>query len=162
MITAVSDITQISDRCFRARTFRGGYVDVFVNPSQSELVKVASKKTNRIRFTADNRSPQKVWVWDASKAIHYEMLPLLAADRCDVYPYILGGVAELQGSNAVMIGWDNFYHLMNVMDSCSRENVIEFLSKLFSFDWSWLDLYFLVTEYVENRRLEFEMKIQQG
>jgi hypothetical protein len=44
MITAVSDINQISDRCFRSRTFRGGYVDVFVNPSKSELVKVASKK----------------------------------------------------------------------------------------------------------------------
>jgi hypothetical protein len=102
MITAVSDINQISDRCFKARTFRGGYVDVFVNPSQSELVKVASKKTNRIRYTADARSPQKVWVWDASKSIHYEMLPLLGGDRCDVYPYILGGVSELQGPNAVM------------------------------------------------------------
>ena len=161
MITAVSDINQVSDRCFRARIFRGGYLDVFVNPSQSELVKVASKKTNRIRFTADNRSPKKVWVWDASKAIHYEMLPLLGPDRCDVYPYILGGIAELQGSNVVMIGWDNFYHLMNVIDSSSRQNVIAFLSRLFSYDWTWLNEYFLVTEYVGKRRLEFEMKVQQ-
>jgi hypothetical protein len=161
MITAVSDITQISDRHYKARTFRGGYVDVFVNPSQSELVKVASKKTNRIRFTADNRSPQKVWVWDASKAVHYEMLPLLGPDRCDVHPYILGGLAELQGPNAVMIGWDNFFHVMNLMDSSSRQNVIEFLSKLFSYDWGWLNEYFWVTEYVGKRRLEFEMKVQQ-
>ena len=160
MITVASDITRISDRHFKARIFRGGFVDVFVNPSQSELVKVASKKTNRIRFTADNISPQKVWVWDASKAVHYEMLPLLGPDRCDVYPYILGGVFELQDSNAVMIGWDNFYHLMNLMDSSSRENVIEFLSKLFSYDWRWLEEYFLVTEYVEKRKLEFEMKVK--
>jgi hypothetical protein len=161
MITAVSDITQISDRQFKARIFRGGYVEIFINPSQSEIIKVASKKTNRIRFTADTRSPHKIWVWDASKAIHYEMLPLLGGDRCDVYPYILGGVAELQGSNAVMIGWDNFHHVMNVIDSCSRENVIEFLSKLFSYDWSWLNEYFLVTDYIEKRKLEFEMKIEQ-
>ena len=60
-----------------------------------------------------------------------------------------------------MIGWDNFFHLMNIIDSCSRENVIEFLSKLFSFDWSWLNEYFLATEYIEMRKLEFEMKIQQ-
>ena len=45
MITAVSDITEISDRHFKARIFRGGYVDVFVNPSQSELIKTASKKS---------------------------------------------------------------------------------------------------------------------
>ena len=90
------------------------------------------------------------------------MLPLLGPDRCDTHPYILGGVAELQGSNAVMIGWDNFYYLMNLMDSRSKENVIEFLSRLFSYDWSWLDEYFLVTEYVEKRKLEFEMKIEQG
>lgn len=161
MITAVHDITQISDRCFRAKTFRGGYVEVFINPSQSELIKVASKKTNRVRFTADARSPHKVWVWDASKAIHYEMLPLLGADRCDVYPYILGGLVELQGSNAVMIGWDNFFHVMNVIDSSSRENVIKFLSRLFSHDWIWLNQYFLVTDYVDKRKLEFEMKIEQ-
>ena len=162
MITVASDITRISDRHFKARIFRGGFVDVFVNPSQSEIRQVASKNTNRIRFTADVRSPKTVWVWDASKSIHYEMLPLLGPDRCDVYPYILGGVAELQGSNAEMIGWDNFHHLMNVMDSSSRQNVIEFLSKLFSFDWRWLEEYFGVTEYIEKRKMEFEMKIEQG
>ncbi len=159
MIT-VSDISKISDRHFKARIFRGGYLDVFVNPSKSEIRQVASKKSNRIRFTADNRSPHKVWVWDASKAVHYEMLPLLGPDRCDIYPYILGGVSELQGSNAVMIGWDNFHHLMNLMDSSSRENVIEFLSRLFSYNWSWLNEYFGVTEYIGKRRLEFEGKIQ--
>ena len=105
----------------------GGF-EIFINPSQSEIIEVASKKTNRIRFTADARSPHKVWVWDASKAIHYEMLPLLGGDRSDVNTYILGGVAELQGSNAVMIGWDKFFHVMNVIDSSSRENVIEFLT----------------------------------
>ena len=162
MITVASDITRISDRHFKARIFRGGYLDVFMNPSQFELVNVASKNSNRIRFTADNRSPQKVWVWDASKSIHYEMLPLLGPDRCDVNPYILGGVAELQDSNAIMIGWDNFYHLMNLMNSSSRQNVIEFLSKLFSFDWTWLNEYFGVTEYIEKRKLEFEMKIEEG
>ncbi len=77
MITAVSDITQISERQFKARIFRGGHVEIFINPSQSEMRQVASKQTNRVRFTADARSPHKVWVWDASKAIHYEMLPLL-------------------------------------------------------------------------------------
>jgi hypothetical protein len=45
---------QISDRHYKARIFRGGYLDVFINPSQSELVKVASRNTNSIRFTADN------------------------------------------------------------------------------------------------------------
>ena len=162
MINAVSDITQISDRHYKARIFRGGYLDVFVNPSQSELIKVASKNSNRIRFTADNRSPQKVWVWDASKSIHYEMLPLLGPDRCDVYPYILGGVSELQGSNAVMIGWDNFHHLMNLMDSSSRENVIEFWSRLFSYNWSWLNEYFFVTDYIGKRKLEFETQVEEG
>ena len=88
------------------------------------------------------------------------MLPLLGPDRCDVYPYILGGVSELQDSNAVMIGWDNFYHLMNVIDSSSRQNVIEFLSKLFSFDWTWLNEYFFVTEYIGKRKLEFRMKVE--
>ena len=58
-----------------------GVFEIFINPSQSEMIKVASKKTNRIRFTADTRSPHKVWVWDASKAIHYEMLPLLGSHR---------------------------------------------------------------------------------
>ncbi len=60
-----------------------------------------------------------------------------------------------------MIGWDDFSHVMNVIDSSSRENVIEFLSKLLSFDWSWLNEYFLATEYIEKRKLEFEMKIEQ-
>ena len=45
MITAVRDITQISDSHYMARIFRGGFVDVFVNPSQSELIKTASKKS---------------------------------------------------------------------------------------------------------------------
>ena len=99
-------------------------------------------------------------MWDASKCIHYEMLPLLGSDRCDVYPYILGGVAELQGSNAFMIGWDNFFHLTNLLDSSSRENVVEFLTKLFSYDWSWLNQYFSATEYIEKRKLEFQMKIE--
>ena len=156
---AVHDITKVSERCFTARIFRG-YLEVFINPAQSEMRQVASEKTNRIRFTADARSPQEVFVWDASKCIHYEMLPLLGSDRCDVYPYILGGVAELQGSNAFMIGWDNFFHLTNLLDSSSRENVVEFLTKLFSYDWSWLNQYFSATEYIEKRKLEFQMKIE--
>ena len=158
---AVSDITQISDRHFKARIFRG-FVDVFINPSQPEIIKVASKKTNRIRFTADARSPQTVFVWDASKSTHYEMLPLLGPDRCDIYPYILGGVAEIQDPNTVMIGWDNFFHLTNLLDSSSTKNVIEFLIKLFSYDWIWLNEYFWVTEYIDKRKMEFEMKVEAG
>jgi hypothetical protein len=44
MITVI-DITRISDRHYKGRIFRGGFVDVFINPSKSELVKVASKKS---------------------------------------------------------------------------------------------------------------------
>jgi hypothetical protein len=40
------------------------------------------------------------------------------------------------------------------------ENVIEFLSKLFSYNWSWLEEYFLVTDYIGKRRLEFEGKVK--
>ena len=36
-----------------------GVFEIFINPSQSEIVKIASKGTNRIRFTADARSQDK-------------------------------------------------------------------------------------------------------
>ena len=156
MIIRAHDIIKISEEWYQAKSVRSNYIDVFINPSATEIRKVASKDSKRIRFTADARIPQKVFVWDAMKAIHYEMLSVVGSDRIDSYPYIIGGVAEVQGSSVVMVGWDHSFHVMNLLQSSSRGNVIEFLTKLFSYDWTWLNKYFKATDYINKRKSEFQ------
>lgn len=153
-----SNIKQLCEEYASVRRIRGQAVEIYVNPTLDELKIIASKKRNRIRFTA-NVLEKKVYVWDAMLAIHYDVLPVLGNDYLDTRPNIIGGVVELNGNSAVMIGWDNFYHLMDVIESSNRENVIQFLTKLFSYDWTWMDKYFKSSEYIGAREEEFEKKI---
>lgn len=154
------DIIKISEDYVKGKNFRGGYVEVYVNPTRAEMKRVASK--NVIRFTADAKTaPPTVYVWDASKAIHYEVLTLIGTDKIDTQPWILGGIAELSGSGAVMTGWDNFHHVMQNMDTSLRQNAIDFLTRLFNYNWKWLDKYFLATPYIENRQQEFKTRAEK-
>jgi hypothetical protein len=160
MLLTAKKISEISEEYFSAKRVRANFVEVYVNPTQSEIISACSKDSKRIRFTA-NAKNQKVFIWNAMNAIHYDMLPMLGQEYTDVYPNIIGGLAEVQGGKTVMVGWDNFHHIMDVMSSSSRSNAIEFLTKLFSYNWSWLDKYFQATNYINKRKLEFENYLQK-
>lgn len=154
MITS-QNINYLCEEYFHMKRIRSHAVDVYVNPTLDEIKSVASKKRNRIRFTA-NVLEKKLFIWDAMLAIHYDVLPILGSDYIDTKPNILGGIVELHGNTAVMIGWDNFYHLMDVLNSSNRSNVEQFLLKLFSYDWTWLEKYFQASKYLAERKQEFE------
>ena len=159
MLIKARDIVGLSEKYFDARQVRASYVPIYLNPTHSELIEACSKGSKRVRFTA-NAKNQSVYVWDAIKAIHYDIVQLLGRDYLDVYPNIIGGLADVQ-PRAVMVGWDNFHHVMDVIPSSNRANAVEFLTKVFSYNWSWLDKYFLATDYINKRKLEFERYLQK-
>lgn len=161
MTITASNVNLLCEEYFHMKRIRSQAVEIYVNPSFDELKLAASKKRNRVRFTA-NALEKKVFVWDAMLAIHYDVLPLLGNDYIDTRPNILGGLVELSGNSAVMVGWDNFHHLMDVMSSSNKSNVVQFLKKLFSYDWTWLNRYFRASEYIEKRKDEFERSVIGG
>lgn len=157
MITSKVISDKLEEYAFMKRV-RGQLVEVYLNPTMTELLFIKSPKTNMIRFTA-NALNQKVYAWDASKAIHYDILSELGNEYIDTRPNIIGGTATLKGNKFLMNGWDNFHHVMSVMDTSNKGNAIQFLTKLFNFNWKWLDKYFLSSDYIDKRKEEFHLLI---
>jgi hypothetical protein len=159
MLIKAEDIVGVSEKYFDAKQIRASYVPIYINPTQSELLEACSKESKRVRFTANTKN-QTVYVWDAMKAVHYDIVHLLGRDYLDVNPHIIGGLVDVV-PRPVMVSWDNFHHVMDVMPSSSRSNAIEFLTKLFSYNWTWLDKYFHATDYINKKKFEFEQYLKK-
>jgi hypothetical protein len=136
--------TQIINEVYLTRiTGLDGSHEVFVNPSKKELREIDDK----IRFSADAKT-RKVYAWGAYENMHpFVRIALdincsqkLGAHWC---ADVLEGIAHRRGAE---------YHMMETdapfMDMIDRKD--KFKETWFTFDWSWVDSYIVVTPWVER------------
>ena len=139
MITAVQ-ILDIFEVYVAGRKFRNDYVEMFKNPSKSELLEITEKSfknhhNRSIRF-AVNPETKTIFVCDGYTGLHPDMRSLAGYTEDDVF--IIYGLADYDGSQFV-VSLDNCYseifHLFNIPKY--RNLADTFLN----FDWSWVSSY---------------------
>ena len=161
MITA----KQIIEEYEASRKIGRNYIEIFSNPSQSELT---TFKGENIRFIAD-ASSRKVYVANADKVIHYIMKDMLhLKPPSNITVFIFNGVSEigcsywLEGeaakrgqsykvTNLDQIGALRAYASGNIeSEESSAEDAQKVLTELLERDWSWVDKYIEVTPYLRR------------
>ena len=135
----------------RVNTFRGDReLVIYENPTTSELqdIKRLGNKdhgdTPYIRFIADARPPQKIWVWDAYNGEHLTARSLigLPSTYSAQTPWLLYGCCDSRGSKMILDDWDN-------KPSYSYNN-LKFYDKFFTYNWNFLDKYMDKREFFDE------------
>jgi len=119
-----------------------GMVDIFINPSKGELRELGTE----VRFIADIKS-KKVYAFDASKANHGHVWRRIGDSRDYREPTLLMGSA----TNGVMTDSHvlRYGHL--------RPSIHDQPFPTWSWkDWTWVDKYIKVTDYLKKYRQEKE------
>jgi hypothetical protein len=163
MITS-KHILEFFEEYLWAKRFPTGYATVFVNPSSSDLVDLLKTKDRSsslsIRFVADARSSSgKVYIWDFSKALHYEIRRELGLP----YDYfenskVLNGQADFVGGKLVFSDKEETFLPSALRMSKKRDgqDYRDYLKNLSSSDYSWLDYYVKgTTTYIDKVKTEF-------
>jgi hypothetical protein len=152
MITS-KQIIKISEDYLKGQRFGSNYVEVYVNPTKSELLLLSepSKKNageREIRFVI-NPDERKIYVCDAYLGLHPYLRKMLNLnddnDMCIIY-----GEAKYNGSNFTPI------NLYSAMFSMSRivSKVPQYrndVERFFKFDWTWTTQYVTgIENYVKS------------
>jgi hypothetical protein len=137
----------------------GHQVDIYDNPSNSDLVKLSKNINNpkkRVRFIANAESPQIVYVADALQILHTNMLTTLGIKNRHSSPPSNLAVGEgiITGGKIVLVDdvkvAENLYggieRLSNLVSHLSQsgkdiDKEKDWLSEVFKYDWSFLDRY---------------------
>jgi hypothetical protein len=150
-----------------ARKTSNGYVQIFSNPSKSELntivqhSKSSSSSKCLVRFIADAKN-KKVYVWDAYLAIHDDGRKILNfSTNIMQTPYLVNGVAWI--ANGKMLGPSWVSTETVIKDSGSKSNpkermkCLDYLDQVFSYNWDWLDQHISKSSvYVDKKEKEFK------
>lgn len=166
MITS-KQINQVIEQYVNAQKTPNGYVQVFSNPSQSELKSIvqnsksSSSSKCMIRFIADARD-RKVYIWDAYLAVHDDGRKIIGFPTSIMQtPYLVNGLAWI--TNGKMIGPSWVSTETVIKDSGSKSNPKErmkcltYLDQVFSYNWDWLDNYISNSStYVDKKELEIK------
>ena len=155
---------QIIEEYEAAKTVGKNYVEIFSNPTKSEL---DSFNGEHLRFIAD-ATTKKVYVADAVIAIHYDIKKIL---RLKVPPSStkiiyeiksepgcsdwLEGMAWRHGDGMYkMLNSDQLFGLQDYSEEGSEKVPAELakkvLSELLEKDWSWVDKYIKVTSWLKR------------
>jgi hypothetical protein len=130
-----------------AKNSLGARFQVFVNPrTEAERLRLGPT----IRFTADNRS-KTAYLWTFNTGHHANVSVALKLNDTFSDPELLRGAAQLADKRYCFVASDFF---SSFGARLTREDRI-FLIELFSRDWSWVNPYILVSDYLRNLQKRF-------
>jgi len=134
-------IIQVSETYVTAKKVPDGYLQVFSNPTSTELSSITKDK-KEIRFIADSKA-KKVYVFDSYLATHENVSDLINLRRDDFDLFF--GYAKVSGGKAT---FDRSHDFKIVLNNVSRNDTYgdharNFLKIFFNKDqkWEWLDRY---------------------
>jgi hypothetical protein len=161
-------ISLIVEEYFSSKKVPGGYLEIFENPTQSEVKEITKKHQEKrgigeVRFTADAKL-KKVYVWDSWVATHQEARNVIGIkDPPEDTPYLLNGTAYVEDNNKPkMMTWDDFNFNINAVPFKNTKpgNVAyEFLNSVFSYKWDWLEKYVRCSNLLSRSKEKFDMKV---
>jgi len=129
--------------------FSGEYYEIFTNPTKKEFKEI-SQDYPMIRFMA-NKKNKRVYIFKVRGYIHnqaWDELKKQGIEKGGDYwgeakkGNLLGGYCELKGSKWI------------ILTSDTLESSPKTYSKVIKGDWSWVNKYILVTDYIEKIRLK--------
>ena len=154
MITSKQIIT-ISEDLFKAVKVNNSEVLVYKNPGSSDIVKIYSSAgaIKEFRFIADT-SIQPVFVWEAYLSVHRGVIEKLGYTNFKNKPYLAWGFGDIASGKLLVRDWDYDRY------DFSPQN-IDFMRKIFSYDWKWLDRYIVNwTKFLSERKYEYRKYIK--
>jgi hypothetical protein len=118
----------------------GGYTDIFVNPSSSDYAEIYKEsKYHWVKFIADNKT-KVVYVWNADKGIHREIVTKLNLVNRMKDDDILAGDAGLSNGKATMQDSDLLTSLFEGAKRGNKDSEAS-LKMLLSINWNWVENY---------------------
>lgn len=162
-ITA-NQIVRLSEEYLTLGKFLDATFPIYKNPTSTDLLdlhKIAKdehRKLDEIRFVADSHS-HNVYIADAQIGLHKIISKYVNSqweNNWEKRPWILDGLASVNGSNMTMTYWDK-YEVMTF--SSKMKNVLykNFFMDSVNLDWSWVD------KYIHNcgtRMKEYRVKVE--
>lgn len=148
---------------FKANTI----VDIYVNPTSSDIMELRKARINTLRFIADSKI-KKLYVWDGSSLLHGQVAKSLGiGSRIDFYQSIpdqtLIGSAMIEGGKLRASYSDYFYQIIKDLNHYRDTTGVSdyFTRKLNYFlsvksDFKWLSPYLDISEFINiiNRNLK--------
>jgi hypothetical protein len=144
------------------KTNYGTVSTVFKNPSRKDMREVDDGK-HGIRFSADNTT-KTIYVWGGMRSNHYDVRTHLNLACKSGYfsgkyvcGHILDGWAEKSGSNYEMFACDSVpqgMHDIRIEIESGDLEGINYAKDILSQDWSWVERYIKVNEYLDYLRKE--------
>ena len=127
---------------------------IFKNPSIKEI-READGGDGFLRFTAD-LDTRDVYLWDGSAATHEEV-----REHVGLYGEVVGilctnlleGMARREGARAVMTDCDS----IEICMSGGQRKQIEAAENLLREDWSWVQRYIRVNEFLDDLRKKYDV-----
>jgi hypothetical protein len=167
MITS-KQILNISDEYFGAKNVAGSYTIIYDNPTTSDLKELnqninPSNFQKTVRFIADYNT-KKVYIWDAFNAHHMQMRPVLGYNSDSLYDNaLIDGYANLSGNKLPIDYWGDFdaWMVVNKANPKWIADIVPFLKRLFTLNWSWLDKYVSGTSlFLNDCKQKFESRLK--
>jgi hypothetical protein len=133
------------------------YVEVFKNPSKSELAKEFGGK--EIRFLADPKR-KDIYVWDAYIATHDDLQDELLPKDLSI-DEVISGQASKEGSVYVAYSAANIAFILDDPDGFDLED-FETLKSTVEKDWSWTERHQIsLTKLVKGLKEDLEDAIAE-
>lgn len=146
MITS-KQITDISEEWFKFIHGRGGDGDIYINPTITDYKELYKKiPSHLVRFWVDIKA-QKVYIWDATLALHFDVDQILgkSSDFLDVYnTNFLLGYATLKNGKFVVSGLNKY--------GMSPKNPKDkkYIKILMEYNWNWITRYLDMSWFFNN------------
>ncbi len=121
----ISDAIYLAAKFFNAVKIGNNYIEVFTNPSTSEIREL-KKTTGNIRLIIDNKT-KTIYAWDGFLATHSKIIQALKLNIS--YNHTVLGAAIIHNSKLVFSGLS------------STEETPAITSKLMKINWAWAEKY---------------------
>ena len=143
----------IFENYFKSVNTHGNYVNIYINPTYDDVKEIFSNQKKTTEFFGDVRTiidakTHKIYVWDSYLAIHDDILQLLGYGIKSKYlPNILTGYANIINNKLVienpklMFSFITYPSDVREFDIKRLNEVRNFLTKFFNYDWSFADKY---------------------
>lgn len=154
-------ILGVSEEYLLTKNFNGKEFVLYLNPSRDEFKEMVRHSRNLggdnvCRFVADGRT-KKMYSCNAFQVRHADIRKLVGLpENFESTPFTIDGYVSVDSSGkAVMFAWEDFQMYIGMKNKHSKK-MNEYFSKVFSYDWKWLDRYAACADYIFHLQLDFE------
>ena len=167
MITS-KEIINISEEYLKeSKNLQGIPIEIYINPTYQDFIDLSKsiskekRNLNTVRFIADNRSPQKVYMADAYHVCHDDIRKMigLSLDYKNT-PELFDGIARIVNNKVETVGWDKYDPFVKTAAGwhTSGDFVIQrWFDNTLKINWSWVDKYF---PGFSNRVLKYKLEYE--